>query len=230
MSLKKIQIAVDGYSACGKSTLAKDLACKLGYIYIDSGAMYRAVTLYAINNNIIKNNIIDKNSLISNLPNISISFRLNKNNVPETYLNNINVENEIRQIEVSSCVSKISEIREVRAKMTSLQKQMGKDKGIIMDGRDIGTTVFPNAELKLFITADIDVRTQRRFDELKNSNPNIDFEAIKNNLIERDRIDTTRTESPLRKADDAIIIDNSNLSIPEQFEIAHNLYLEALNK
>lgn len=229
-SSKKIQIAVDGYSACGKSTLAKDLAGKLGYIYMDSGAMYRAVTLFSLENNIISDGKINIDLLLRKLPDIHINFQLDENGLPVTCLNGKDVEKEIRKIEVSSHVSKISEIPEVRHKMVILQQDMGKNKGIVMDGRDIGTVVFPNAELKLFVIADINVRTHRRFNELKLNNPDIDFETVKENLIERDRIDTTRKESPLRQAVDAIIIDNSNLTREEQLEAAYNLALRIINK
>ena len=225
---KKIQIAIDGFSACGKSTLSKSLAQKLKYLYIDSGAMYRAVTLYALKKSIIKNNCLNKKLLIADLSKINIDFKLNSNNLPDTYLNNENVEDEIRNIEVSSYVSEVSTVPEVRVKMVEIQQELGKNKGIVMDGRDIGTVVFPNAELKLFITANIDIRTKRRFDELKQKGENIDFEIIKENLINRDKIDSTRIESPLRQASDAIVIDNSNLSREQQLEIALNYALKII--
>lgn len=230
LSVKKIQIAVDGYSACGKSTLAKDLANQLNYSYIDSGAMYRAMTLFALQNNIINDTNVNIDLLIKKLPEVFINFKLDSNNTPVTYLNNKNVEAEIRKIEVSSFVSKISTIPEVRKKMVLIQQELGKDKAIVMDGRDIGTVVFPNAELKLFITADIDVRTKRRYEELIQKKQPVDFETIKENLIQRDRIDSTRSDSPLRKAEDAVVIDNSNITKEEQLEIAYNLALKAINK
>lgn len=221
--MKKIVIAIDGYSSCGKSTMAKSLAKSIGYIYIDSGAMYRAVTLYAINNNMFDNNGINKDELQKNISNIHISFKLNEKSLPETYLNGENVEKRIRTMEVSSKVSYIAALPFVREALVKLQQEMGNEKGIVMDGRDIGTTVFPNAELKLFVTASPEVRAQRRFDELKAKGENNTYEEILKNVIERDRIDTSREVSPLRKADDAIVFDNSNMTIDEQ-----NAYLQEI--
>ena len=226
--MQKIQIAVDGFSACGKSTLSKALAEKLKYLYIDSGAMYRAVTLYALKKSIIKNNCFDKKSLIANLSKINIDFKLNPNNQPYTYLNGENVENIIRNIEVSSYVSEVSTIPEVRHKMVEIQQQLGKNKGIVMDGRDIGTVVFPKAELKLFITASIDIRTKRRYDELILKGEKVDFENIKMNLINRDKIDSTRSESPLQQTADAIVIDNSNLTQQQQLDLAFNYAIKII--
>ncbi len=213
-------IAIDGFSSSGKSTLAKQLAKKLGYVYIDSGAMYRAVTLFAINNNIIRENFFDKDKLINKLPEINIHFDLNKNNDPTTILNDKNVEEEIRNINVANFVSIISKNPEVREKMVALQREMGKNKGIVMDGRDIGTVVFPHAEVKVFLIADVEVRAMRRYKELKQKNKNVSLEEIKKNIEERDKIDQLREQSPLKKADDAFIIDNSDISEDEQINIA----------
>ncbi|MDR2010807.1 MAG: (d)CMP kinase [Bacteroidales bacterium] len=226
--LKKIQIAVDGYSACGKSTLAKGLAGRLGYIHIDSGAMYRAVTLFAIQENIIADGKINKNLLIRKLPEISIKFRLDNDNNPITYLNEVNVEDKIREIEVSDFVSEISAIPEVRHKMVAIQQKMGENKGIVMDGRDIGTVVFPDAELKIFLIADINVRTQRRYNELKSKGYDVDFEVVKENLMQRDKFDMSRSESPLRQADDAMVFDNSDITKEEQLEKAYKLALSII--
>jgi len=215
--MKKITIAIDGHSSCGKSTMAKDLAHEVGYIYVDTGAMYRTVTLFAIINNMFdsEGNII-VNKLCGNLDNIKFEFRLNTDGRPEAWLNGENVEQRIRTMEVSSKVSQVSAIPEVRAKLVAMQQDMGKNKGVVMDGRDIGTTVFPNAELKIFVTASAEVRAQRRYDELKAKGMPADFEDIKRNVEERDYIDSHREVSPLRKADDAIELDNSNISIDEQ--------------
>jgi len=215
--MKKITIAIDGYSSCGKSTLAKALASKLGYAYIDSGAMYRAVTLFAIKHGYIKNNEINQSAIIHNLDKINIWFKYNpQTKVSETYLNGVNVEKEIRQLEVSNFVSKVSAIKEVRKKMVAIQQEMGRDKGVVMDGRDIGTTVFPNAELKLFMTADPQIRAQRRLFELKSKGEQVTLEEIAKNLEKRDYDDTK--ESPLVKAKDAILFDNSDLTQVEQLE------------
>ncbi|RLD63761.1 MAG: (d)CMP kinase [Bacteroidetes bacterium] len=213
---KKI-IAIDGFSSCGKSTVAKDLAKKLNYLYIDSGAMYRAVTLFCLRNNIINENNIDEEKLKSLINNIKISFRYNtKTGQPETYLNGNNVEDEIRNVEVSENVSSISKIKFVRENLVKQQQELGKNKAIVMDGRDIGTTVFPNADLKIFMTADVDVRAQRRFKELSEKGQNVSIEEIRNNIKNRDYLDQNREISPLKKADDAIILDNSHLTKEEQ--------------
>lgn len=227
---KIIKIAVDGYSSCGKSTLARDLAKKLGYIYIDSGAMYRAVTLFALQNNYIGKDFFNKNDLIANLNSITIQFKPDKNFNPITYLNNKNVEKEIRQIAVSSYVSEVSAVAEVRARMVALQRSLSENCGVVMDGRDIGTVVFPEAELKLFLTAAIDIRAQRRFNELTQQNNNIDFETVKRNLIQRDDYDKSRKTSPLRQAKDAILIDNSKLTKTEQLSIALKLAKKVINE
>ncbi len=217
--MKKIIIAIDGHASCGKSTLAKDLAKKLEYRYIDTGAMYRAVTLFAIENNIIKNNDIDEKLLLKLLDKINIDFRYNeKLGKSDTFLNNKNVENKIRGMEVSDLVSPISTIGFVRKKLVALQQQMGDNKAIVMDGRDIGTVVFPEAELKIFLTASAKVRAKRRFDELTAKGETVNFEDILNNVQTRDKIDSGRKIAPLRQAEDAILIDNSNIGIKEQFE------------
>lgn len=215
--MEKIIIAIDGFSSCGKSTMAKDLAHEIGYIYIDSGAMYRATTLYAINNGYINKDQIDKEGLKKKLSDISIEFKLNQETkLPETYLNGKNVEKEIRSMEVSSLVSPIATLDFVREEMVNQQQTMGKKKGIVMDGRDIGTTVFPNAELKIFVTASADVRAKRRYDEILKKTGVANFDEILLNIEERDRIDQTREVSPLKKAKDAITLDNSSLTIEEQ--------------
>lgn len=217
MILPKIVIAIDGHSSCGKSTIAKALAAQLGYIFIDSGAMYRAVTLFALRNNLIAGGKVDEPKLISLLPQIKIEFRYNpEKQKSDTYLNGENVEDEIRQLPVSQHVSPVATIAEVRAAMVRLQQEMGKNKGIVMDGRDIGTVVFPDAELKLFVTASPDIRAQRRFDELTAKGETVSFDAILKNVQERDYIDSTREVSPLRKADDALVLDNSNMTREEQ--------------
>ena len=213
--MKKITIAIDGFSSCGKSTMAKDLAREVGYIYIDSGAMYRAVTLYSIENGIFNGDVIDTEKL----KDIRITFRPNpETGRPDTYLNGVNVENKIRTMGVSSKVSPISALDFVREAMVAQQQAMGKEKGIVMDGRDIGTTVFPDAELKIFVTATPEIRAQRRFDELKAKGQEGSFEEILENVKQRDYIDQHREVSPLRKADDALLLDNSNLSIEQQKE------------
>jgi cytidylate kinase len=219
MATKKIIIAIDGHSSCGKSTMAKSLAQELGYIYIDSGAMYRVVTLYALRNGLINSGVPDTEKLIAELKNIKITFKwdeiLGKNT---TFLNGENVEEEIRRLEVSQNVSPISTIAEVRREMVKQQRENGKNKGIVMDGRDIGTVVFPDAELKIFMTASPEIRAQRRFLELKEKGQEIDFESILQNVEGRDEIDSNREISPLKRADDALILDNSNLSREEQLK------------
>src|SRR5688500_16244722 len=218
MAHQKIIITIDGWSSCGKSTLAKQLAKELGYIYIDSGAMYRAVTLYFLRNHIDWSNIEAVKEAIKE---INIEFEFNpKSELSETYLNGENVEYVIRDLVVAEKVSEVAAIREVREFAVSQQQKMGKGKGIVMDGRDIGTVVFPRAELKIFMTADNAVRVERRFKELYEKNPNITIEEVKNNLEMRDYIDSHRAVSPLRKADDAIVLDNTNLTEVEQFQKA----------
>nr|WP_311148193.1 (d)CMP kinase [Prevotella pallens] len=216
--MEKIIIAIDGFSSCGKSTMAKDLAHELGYIYVDTGAMYRCVALYALQHKLfLKDGKINIPELEAAMPNINISFKLNKETGrPDTYLNNENVENKIRTMEVSSHVSSIAAIPFVREALVAQQQKMGKDKGIVMDGRDIGTVVFPNAELKIFVTASPEVRAQRRYDELMEKGMEADYNEILENVKRRDYIDSHRDVSPLRKADDAIELDNSNISIEEQ--------------
>ena len=216
--MKKITIAIDGHSSCGKSTMAKDLAKELRYIYVDTGAMYRSVTLYAMRHNMFNDDgSVKLQELEKAMPQIHISFQHNeKTGKPDTYLNGECVEQEIRSIEVSSHVSPIATIGFVRRALVTQQQQMGKDKGVVMDGRDIGTVVFPDAELKIFVTASAEVRAQRRFDELKSKGMSADYEDILKNVQERDYIDSHREESPLRKADDAILLDNSHMTIAEQ--------------
>jgi cytidylate kinase len=226
-SNSRIIITVDGYSSSGKSTLAKDIARMLHYAYIDSGAMYRAVTLFFLKNNYINKNILTGHKIQKLLNQITIEFKYNSElGKAETFLNGVNVEKEIRGMEVSNHVSEVSAIKEVRHKMVDLQRKAGKDKGIVMDGRDIGTIVFPEAEVKLFITADPKERAKRRYKELKEINPDIKLEDIIANIQKRDQLDQTRKESPLRKPDDAYVIDNSHLTREEQLEKA----LEYLTK
>ena len=216
--MKKITIAIDGYSSCGKSTMAKDLAKEIGYVYVDTGAMYRSVTLYALRHQLFEaDGAVKTEELQKEMKDISISFKFNETTGrPDCYLNGELVEKEIRSLEVSNHVSPIAAVPFVREALVEQQQKMGEDKGIVMDGRDIGTTVFPNAELKIFVTASSQVRAQRRFDELKEKGMPADFDAILKNVEERDYIDTHRETSPLRKADDAITLDNSTMTIPEQ--------------
>ena len=215
--MKKITIAIDGHSSCGKSTMAKDLARRIGYVYIDTGAMYRAVTLFAMRHNLIANGQVDAAKLQEEMGNIHISLRLNpETQRPDTYLNGECVEREIRTMEVSRHVSLIAALPFVRSAMVEMQREMGKEKGVVMDGRDIGTVVFPHAELKIFVTASAEVRAQRRYDELTAKGEKCNYEEILENVKERDRIDSTRETSPLRQAEDAIVLDNTNMTIPEQ--------------
>ena len=216
--MKKIVIAIDGYSSCGKSTMAKDLAREVGYIYVDTGAMYRAVTLFAMRNNLFdgKGNV-EAERLEQLLPQVQISFKLNaETGRPEACLNGEVVENQIRSLEVSQHVSPVAALPFVRAKLVEQQQAMGRDKGIVMDGRDIGTVVFPDAELKIFVTATAEIRAMRRYKELQAKRKPADFDDILKNVEERDYIDTHRATSPLRQADDALLLDNSNLTIAEQ--------------
>ena len=215
MRLKKIVIAIDGYSACGKSTTAKEVAKILGYRYIDSGAMYRAVTVYFLEHHISLSN---PKEIKKALFNINISFKVNAKGATETYLNGLNVEKDIRKMRVSENVSPVSAIKEVRVAMVEQQRKLGKEKGIVMDGRDIGTVVFPNAELKFFMTADMLVRAFRRQKELLELDKLVDLDTVIENIESRDRIDTTRKESPLRKADDAVVIDTTHITIDEQVD------------
>lgn len=230
--MKKITIAIDGFSSCGKSTMAKDLAREIGYIYIDSGAMYRAVTLYCLQNGLFQaDGNVDLEALQQHMTKIRISFCLNETSGrPDTYLNGVNVEQQIRTMEVSGKVSLIAAIGFVREALVRMQQELGKDKGIVMDGRDIGTTVFPDAELKIYVTASAEIRAQRRYDELKSKGEAVDFNEILFNVQERDRIDMTRAVSPLRKAADAIELDNSHMTIEEQKAWLKEQYQQAASK
>lgn len=214
---RKIIIAIDGYSACGKSTFAKDIARELNYIYVDSGAMYRVVTLFCLRNDLVKGKWVDKEKLKRKLPSIQIGFKFNQTlNRFETYLNNENVEEEIRSVIVSNNVSPVSKIKEVRKKLVDIQRGLGVKKGIVMDGRDIGSVVFPEAEIKIFLTASVAVRAQRRYDEMIEKGLDASFDDIEKNIRERDYIDENREISPLIRAKDAIMLDNSNMSVEEQ--------------
>ena len=230
--MKKITIAIDGYSSCGKSTMAKDLAKEVGYIYVDTGAMYRSVTLYAIRHQLFNaDGSVKTEELEKEMPNIQISFKLNaETGTPDCYLNREYVEKEIRSLEVSSHVSPIAAVGFVRKALVEQQQAMGKEKGIVMDGRDIGTTVFPEAELKIFVTASSQVRAQRRYDELNAKGMPADFDAILKNVEERDYIDTHREVSPLKQAEDAIVLDNSNMTIAEQKEWLLHQFQLAIDK
>ncbi|WKL49380.1 (d)CMP kinase [Flavobacterium pectinovorum] len=227
--MKKITIAIDGFSSTGKSTLAKQLAKELEYVYVDTGAMYRAVAYFAMQHEFIGADFFDKAALIEALPKIQLEFRYNVDlGFAEMYLNGENVEKPIRTIEVSSFVSKVAEVSEVRAKLVEQQQEMGTNKAIVMDGRDIGTVVFPNAELKIFMTASAETRAQRRFDELQQKGDNVSYEDVLKNVVERDYIDTHREDSPLIIADDAIEIDNSYLSKEEQFNAVLELIIDVV--
>jgi len=215
MHLKKIVIAIDGYSACGKSTTAKQVASILGYRYIDSGAMYRAVTLFFLDHHV---SLTNPREVSKALQQIQITFKVNSNNFSETYLNGLNVERTIREMRISENVSQVSTLKDVRLALVDQQRRMGKEKGVVMDGRDIGTVVFPEAELKLFMTADILVRAFRRQKELLGRGQLIDLDEVIDNLLQRDKIDTERTESPLRQAKDAIVIDTTHISVDEQVD------------
>ncbi|HEX9601137.1 MAG TPA: (d)CMP kinase [Mariniflexile sp.] len=228
--MNKITIAIDGFSSTGKSTVAKRIAKHLGYVYVDSGAMYRAVTYYAMQRGFIDSNHFNIEGLVENLNAITISFKFNNTlGFAEVYLNGINIENDIRTLEVSSFVSKVAEISEVRQKLVEQQQQLGKDGGVVMDGRDIGTVVFPDAELKLFLTASPENRAKRRFDELIKRGDRVLYDEVLKNVEERDYIDSHRKDSPLVKAEDAIEIDNSNMSKDEQFHIILGLVNKRIN-
>lgn len=217
-------IAIDGFSSCGKSTLARELAKQLHYVFIDSGAMYRGITLYALRNGCINGSELDRGRLIQELDRIQLSFRLNpESQKPELHLNGENVEQEIRTQKVARQVSQVATIKEVRSKLVDQQREMGKNGGVVMDGRDIGSVVFPNAELKLFITAEIETRVQRRYLELMDKGMQVPKDEVRANLLERDRIDSTRKESPLIQTDDALVIDNTNMSRNQQLELALEL-------
>ena len=228
--MKNITIAIDGFSSTGKSTLAKQLAKHLGYIFVDSGAMYRAVTLFAMENGYINSESFDKETLINSLPNIKLHFEFNEElGFAEMFLNDKNVENEIRSLEVSNFVSKIAEVSQVRAKLVEQQQEIGKNKAVVMDGRDIGTVVFPDAELKIFMTASAETRAERRYDELIAKGDSVTLEEVLENVQKRDYIDTNRDDSPLVMADDAIEIDNSYLNREEQFKVVLELVEEITN-
>ena len=230
--MKKIIIAVDGFSSCGKSTMAKDLAKEIGYIYIDSGAMYRATTLFALQNKLFdQNQLIDTEGLQKLLPQLHITFELNpETQLPETFLNGKNVEKQIRSMEVSQKVSPIAALDFVREELVNQQQKMGESKGIVMDGRDIGTTVFPDAELKIFVTASPQVRAKRRYDEMMHKTGEANLDEILKNIEERDYIDQNRKVSPLRQAKDALVLDNSSMSIAEQKEWLLTHYHATINK
>lgn len=225
--MKKITVAIDGYSSCGKSTVAKDLAREVGYVYVDSGAMYRSVTLFCQRNGLIVDNKVDEKALAAQLDNVKIEFRLNpQTGKADTYLNGENVENEIRSLKVSSQVSIVAALGFVREAMVRLQQQFGVNKGVVMDGRDIGTTVFPDAELKIFMTADPEVRAQRRYEELKEKGQEESFASILENVKQRDYIDEHREVSPLQKAADAVVLDNGNITKEQQKEWLLKLFRE----
>lgn len=227
--MTKITIAIDGFSSTGKSTVAKQLARELGYVYVDTGAMYRAVTLFALRGSFISENAFDVEGLVNDLPLIRLHFVFNpKIGFAEMYLNDENIEEEIRQMEVSRFVSRVAAVSQVREILVAQQQEMGKEKGVVMDGRDIGTVVFPEAELKIFMTASAEERAQRRFKELQERGEDVLFSEVLENVQQRDELDTTREDSPLVKADDAVEIDNSNLNLQQQFFKIKNLAEEAV--
>ncbi|WP_299277057.1 (d)CMP kinase [uncultured Psychroserpens sp.] len=227
--MTKITIAIDGFSSTGKSTVAKRLAKALGYVYVDSGAMYRAVTLFAMQNGFIETDCFDSDGLISQLENIEISFKFNETlGFAEVYLNGENVESNIRTLEVSQFVSLVSTVSEVREQLVKQQQGFGKDKGVVMDGRDIGTVVFPDAELKVFMTASAEKRAQRRYEELIERGDDVCYDDVLQNVQTRDRIDSTRDDSPLVMAEDAMKVDNSNMSLEEQFQVVLELSEEKI--
>lgn len=214
---RKIIIAIDGFSSCGKSTFAKAIARRLGYIFIDTGAMYRAVTFYALEHGAIRSGMVDEDAVVRLLPEICIDFRFNpERGASDIYVNGDRVEGKIRTIEVSNCVSAVSSIGAVRSKLVAMQQEMGRKRGIVMDGRDIGTTVFPDAELKIFMTADPAVRAQRRYDELTAKGEQVSYDEILQNVLSRDKADMERAISPLRRADAAVVLDNSRMTVEEQ--------------
>ena len=228
---KKIVIAIDGFSSCGKSTFAKAIASRLGYIFIDTGAMYRAVTLYAVQQGAIRSGIVDNDAVVALLNDVEITFRFNpQRGASDIYVNGDLAEGKIRSIEVSNCVSSVSSIREVREKLVAMQQQMGRDRGVVMDGRDIGTVVFPDAELKIYMTADARVRAERRYAELKAKGDDVTMEEILENVISRDNADMTRAISPLRRADDAIELDNSYMTVEEQMAWFMERYEAVINR
>ena len=224
--MKKIIVAIDGFSSCGKSTIAKELARETGYIYVDTGAMYRAVSLFCLQEGLMSENELKLEEIEKAIATIQIEFRTNHDGTSETYLNNVNVENEIRSLEVASGASRVSTLGFVRSELVRQQQLMGQKKGVVMDGRDIGTVVFPNAELKIFLTASPEIRAQRRLDEMVAKGEKVDFESVLANVVERDERDVNRTESPLKKADDAIEIDNSTINKETQREMIRTLFAE----
>lgn len=227
----KIVIAIDGFSSCGKSTFAKAIARRLGYIFIDTGAMYRAVTLYALEHGAIRSGMVDDDAVVRLLPEIHIDFRFNpERGASDIYVNGDLVEGKIRTIEVSNCVSPVSAIPEVRQKLVAMQQEMGRNRGVVMDGRDIGTVVFPDAEMKLFMTADPAVRAQRRYKELQEKGMPVSLEEIERNVRERDKADMSRAVSPLRQAEDAIVLDNSHMTVEEQMEWFLKKFAEVTNR
>ena len=230
MNNKRIIIAIDGHSSCGKSTFAKAIAARLGYIFIDTGAMYRAVTLYALEHGAINSGIVDEQAVVAMLKDIAIDFRFNpESGASDIYVNGDLVEGKIRTIEVSNCVSAVSSIAEVRAMLVDMQQQMGERRGVVMDGRDIGTVVFPEAELKIYMTADPMVRAKRRYKELAEKGDNVTLEEVYENVVSRDKADMSRAISPLRKADDAIVLDNSAMSVEEQMQWFDQEYRRVIN-
>ena len=227
---RKIVIAIDGFSSCGKSTFAKAIAARLGYIFIDTGAMYRAVTLYALEHGAVEEGVVDRERVVTLLPEVNISFRFNsERGASDVYVNGECVEDKIRSIEVSSTVSKVSCIAEVREKLVAMQQEMGRARGVVMDGRDIGTVVFPDAELKIYMTADARVRAERRYAELVAKGDMVTMEEILENVISRDEADMTREISPLRQADDAVVLDNSYMSVEEQMAWFMERYEKIVN-
>ncbi len=227
---QKIVIAIDGFSSCGKSTFAKAIAARLGYIFIDTGAMYRAVTLYALEHGAIADGKVDEPSVVALLPEINISFKFNaERGASDIYVNGELAEGRIRTIEVSNCVSSVSSIREVREKLVAMQQRMGKERGVVMDGRDIGTVVFPDAELKIFMTAEPKVRAERRYAELTAKGDTVTMEEILENVISRDKADMERAISPLRQAEDAVVLDNSYMSVEEQMAWFMERYQKIVN-
>ena len=228
---KKIIIAVDGFSSCGKSTFAKAIAARLGYIFIDTGAMYRAVTLYALEHGAIRSGMVDEEAVVRLLDDITITFRFNpERGASDIYVNGDLVEGKIRTIEVSNCVSRVSAIPQVRQKLVAMQQEMGRRRGVVMDGRDIGTVVFPDAELKIFMTADAGVRADRRYAELRGKGMDVTREEVLANVIARDDADMHRAISPLRQADDAVVLDNSHMSVDEQMAWFMERYEQACRK
>ena len=227
---QKIVIAIDGFSSCGKSTFAKAIAARLGYIFIDTGAMYRAVTLYALEQGAILDGKVDEAAVVALLPEVNISFRFNaERGASDVYVNGELAEGKIRSIEVSNCVSSVSSIREVREKLVAMQQQMGRERGVVMDGRDIGTVVFPDAELKIFMTAEPKVRAERRYAELTAKGDKVTMEEILENVISRDKADMERTISPLRQAEDAVVLDNSYMTVEEQMAWFMERYEKIVN-